>query len=469
MRYLSVCSGIEAVSVAWAPLGWQPAMFAEIEPFCAWLLHAHYGASRPVFMPSPDDAETRKDAKLRAAAIRNVAALPADGTVINAGDFTKIGVEDVGAIDLLAGGTPCQSFSVAGKRAGLDDPRGNLTIEFARLADRLRPLWLVWENVPGVLSIDDGRTFGAFLGLLVQLGYGIAYRVLNAQYFGVPQRRRRVFVVGCLGDWRAAAAVLLERESLSGYPPPRRKAREGIARGVEVGFDGGRFTDTAPTLDTGCQSGLIRNQLGIGILSSTDEISHCLNAGGMGRQDFESETLIAQPLYDDDFDGGILPPIAICTAHTKSHGRRYSEDLAYTLVKGENQAVAFSVNDFGGDAGPTPPTLRRGAQMAVAVSPNLRGELRQGPTHSALPANRSGKQFAGVMQEMAVRRLTPRECERLQGFPDDYTRVMYRGKLAADGPRYRALGNSMAVPVMRWIGERIAAVDALIKEGNHAR
>ena len=449
MRYLSVCSGIEAVSVAWQPLGWQPAMFAEIEPFCAWLLHSRYGASRPLYMPSPNDAEARKDAKQRAAAIRNIAALPVDGAIVNAGDFTHIGAEDVGAIDLLAGGTPCQSFSVAGKRAGLDDPRGNLTIEFARLADRLRPLWLVWENVPGVLSIDDGRTFGAFLGMLVECGYGIAYRVLNAQYFGVPQRRRRVFVVGCAGDWRAAAAVLLERESLSGYPPPRRQTRQDAAG------------DSGTGLAT--SGGVLR--------TSTGDTAHCLNAGGMGRQDFESETLIAQSYYDatEDEYGAPLAPIAICTAHTKSHGRRYSEDLAYTLVKGENQAVAFSVNDFGGDAGPTPPTLRRGAQMAVAVSANLRGELRQGPTHSALTANRSGKQFAGVMQEMAVRRLTPRECERLQGFPDDYTRVMYRGKLAADGPRYRALGNSMAVPVMRWIGERITAVDALIKEGNHAR
>jgi DNA (cytosine-5)-methyltransferase 1 len=181
MKYLSVCSGIEAVSVAWGPLGWRPAMFAEIDPFCCWLLRSRYRASRPIYMPSPHDAPDRKEAKRRAAAIRNVVALPADGDVINAGDFTKIGAEDVGAIDLLAGGTPCQSFSVAGKRAGLDDPRGNLTIEFARLADRLRPVWVVWENVPGVLSIDDGRTFGAFLGMLVQCGYGIAYRILASR------------------------------------------------------------------------------------------------------------------------------------------------------------------------------------------------------------------------------------------------------------------------------------------------
>ena len=181
MKYLSVCSGIEAVSAAWQPLGWQPAMFAEIDPFCCWLLRSRYRASRPIYMPSPHRADSREEAKQRTAAIRNVIALPHNATIPNFGDFTRIGADDVGAIDLLAGGTPCQSFSIAGKRAGLDDARGNLTIEFARLADRLRPLWVVWENVPGVLSIDEGRTFGAFLWMLVELGYGLAWRVLDAQ------------------------------------------------------------------------------------------------------------------------------------------------------------------------------------------------------------------------------------------------------------------------------------------------
>ena len=329
-----------------------------------------------MYMPSPHDAPSRKEAKQRAAAIRNVVALPADGAVINAGDFTKIGVDDVGAIDLLAGGTPCQSFSVAGKRAGLDDPRGNLTIEFARLAGRLRPLWLVWENVPGVLSIDDGRTFGAFLGMLVELGYGIAYRILNAQHFGVPQRRRRVFVVGHLGDWRVAAAVLLERHSLSGYPPPRREARQGVAGGVEVGPAGGRLTDTAPTIDAGCKDGFIRNQLGVGVLSSTDEISHCLNAGGMGRQDFETETLIAHALSADGFDasedgtgrGTPVVPVAICTAHTQSNGSGFSDDIAHTLESGGGaQAVAFSQN-----------SARRSAScMAEMAKPSVRWQRSQ--------------------------------------------------------------------------------------------
>jgi DNA (cytosine-5)-methyltransferase 1 len=603
MRYLSVCSGIEAVSVAWQPLGWQPAMLAEIDPFCCWLLRSRYRASRPIYMPSPHGAPDRDEIKRRAAAIRNVMALPADGDIINAGDFTKIGKEDVGTIDLLVGGTPCQSFSIAGKRAGLDDPRGNLTIEFARLADRLRPVWLVWENVPGVLSIDGGRTFGAFLGMLVECGYGIAYRILDAQHFGVPQRRRRVFVVGCAGDWRAAAAVLLDAACLSGHPPPRREARQGSARGVEVGPAGGRLTDTAPTIDAGCKDGFVRNQLGAGVLASADDTSHCLNAGGMGRQDFGTETLIAHSLSADGFDasedgtgrGTPMVPVAICIAHTQSNGSGFSHDVAHTLESGGSQAVAFnlrgreggampeasetasvrsaaggssnsyvafSAKDYGADADEIAPTLRSmnsnignpndGGQVAIAFSTNQRGELRERNVHASLNRARgSGNQFDGVLQsratdttevsaipvaftlhgsdgtaqtasatetagslrtrapgsienssttaalqeqsvasplsasygnqvdssdtgngppnvlrpQMAVRRLTPRECERLQGFPDDYTLVEYRGKLAADGPRYKALGNSMAVPVMRWIGERIAAVDAILRKG----
>jgi len=462
-------------------------------------------------MPSPDEAATRKEARQRAAAIRNILALPAAGSVSNFGDFTRIGAADVGAIDLLAGGTPCQSFSVAGKRAGLDDPRGNLTIEFARLAGRLRPLWVVWENVPGVLSIDDGRTFGAFLGMLVELGYGIAYRVLDAQHFGVPQRRRRVFVVGHLGDWRGPRAVLLERHSLSGYPPPRREARQGVTGGIEIGPAGGRLTDTSPTIDAGCRSGFIRNQLGIGVLSSTDELSHCLNAGGMGRQDYETETLITHSLSADGFDasedgtgrGTPIVPIAICTAHTQSNGSGFSDGLAHTLESGASQAVAFnlrgreggslpemahaasmraasggssnsyvafSAKDHGADVSDIAPTLRGmghntshangGGQLAVTFSSNQRSEVRLNSVHGNLNSSRgSGNQIDGVMQEvptassvtasygkqvdhsytrngppnlprsqMAVRRLTPRECERLQGFPDDYTLVEYRGK-----------------------------------------
>lgn len=180
MRFLSVCSGIEAASAAWNPLGWKAVAFSEIEPFpCAVLAH-HY----------PDTP--------------------------NWGDMTKFQEWPDEPIDLLCGGTPCQSFSVAGLRKGLDDPRGNLMLTFGAIAAKYRPKWLVWENVPGVLSSNGGRDFGTFLGMLGQLGYGFAYRIHNAEYFGVPQRRRRVFVIGCLGDWRSAAAVLFEQESFKG-------------------------------------------------------------------------------------------------------------------------------------------------------------------------------------------------------------------------------------------------------------
>jgi DNA (cytosine-5)-methyltransferase 1 len=191
VRYLSVCSGIEAATEAWHELGWLPEAFSEIEPFpCAVLKH-HY----------PE--------------------------VPNLGDMTKFKEWNIGPIDLLVGGTPCQSFSVAGLREGLADPRGDLMLTFLAIARRHRPRWLVWENVPGVLSSNGGEDFACLLRGLAELGYGWSYRVLDAQHFGVAQRRRRVFVVGYLGDWHPAAAVLLERSSLSGHPAPSREKREG--------------------------------------------------------------------------------------------------------------------------------------------------------------------------------------------------------------------------------------------------
>ena len=550
MRYLSVCSGIEAVSVAWQPLGWEPAMFAEIDPFCCWLLRSRYRASRPQHMPGPNDAPDRNEAKRRAAAIRNIVALPAVGDVINAGDFTKIGAEDVGTIDLLAGGTPCQSFSVAGKRAGLDDPRGNLTIEFARLADRIRPTWLVWENVPGVLSIDDGRTFGAFLGMLVQLGYGLAWRVLDAQFFGVPQRRRRVFVVGHLGNWRASAAVLFEFAGLSGYPPPRRETREDLAPCLSARTHGGGGLGTDFDLD----GGLIQQAFGGNNTSGPIDVSTAANAcaTASGRIDFETETFIVHSLSSEGFDasedgtGRGVPLIAgtLSTRYGDASGRDLSDSsailpVAFNLRGREggampevsdsaslrasaggstNSYIAFSAKDHGADADEIAPTLRGmghdashangGGQLAIAFtfhgsdgtatiasSTDVAGSLR-----TRAPGSIENSSTTAVLQEqsvaspmppsygeqagssnvssgspnlfhapMAVRRLTPRECERLQGFPDDYTLVEYRGKLAADGPRYRSLGNSMAVPVMRWIGERIAAVDAILRDGSGVR
>jgi site-specific DNA-cytosine methylase len=202
VRYLSVCSGIEAASVAWEPLGWEPAAFAEVEKFPSAVL-AHHWPQVP-----------------------------------NLGDMTRHESWNLGAIDLLVGGTPCQSFSVAGLRKGLHDPRGGLMLTFLEIAQRQRPRWIVWENVPGVLSSHGGRDFGAFLGALGALGYGWAYRVLDAQWFGVAQRRRRVFVVGCLGDGAAAATVLFESESVCRNPAPSREKGQGVAADAAGGVGG---------------------------------------------------------------------------------------------------------------------------------------------------------------------------------------------------------------------------------------
>jgi len=360
MRYLDVCAGISASTVAWKPLGWEAAAYSEIEPAPRAVLAHHY----------PD-------------------------TPLH-GDFTTIRGDEYGPIDLLVGGTPCQDFSVAGLRAGLGGDRGNLSLEFLRLADRTRPRWVVWENVPGVLSIDGGRAFGAILGGLGELGYGFAYRVLDAQFFGVPQRRRRVFVVGCAGDWRGAAAVLSERHSLSGNPAPRREASEGASyRAV--------------------RSVALRGREDGGTAELGDEIAHALRASG----------------------GGGDKPHAMITHALRGEGFDASEDGT-------------------GRGTPLVPTMFYSNQsFDSGRNIDVSGTLRVAGDGGDAPA---------VAMGAAVRRLTPRECERLQGFPDDYTLVPHRGKPMADGPRYKALGNSMAVPVMRWIGERIQMVDTIKQE-----
>ena len=347
----SVCSGIEAASVAWLPLGWQCSFMSEIDKFPRAVLKHHY----------PD-------------------------TPLH-GDFTTIQAGDYRPIDVLVGGTPCQSFSVAGLRGGLDDDRGNLALEYLRLADRLRPRWLVWENVPGVLSSNGGRDFGAILGGMVELGYSVTHRVLDAQYFGLAQRRRRVFVVGYLGDWRRAAAVLFERASLSGHPAPRREARK-----------------TAPTIP-----------------------SRSTGGGGLGT--------------DFDLDGGL---ISKCLSASRTASGRL-DPSAETFVTHALRGEGFDASEDGTGRG-TP---------IIAASPPLTGN----PYGDH--ASREGLEAGSIVVTSAVRRLTPRECERLQGFPDDYTLIPYRRKWAADGPRYKALGNSMAVPVMSWIGRRIQMVENL--------
>jgi DNA (cytosine-5)-methyltransferase 1 len=421
VNYLSVCSGIESATVAWHSLGWTPVAFAEIDPFCNALLKFHYPRTS------------------------------------NLGDFTRIQSNDIGTIDLLVGGTPCQSFSVAGARAGLDDPRGNLALEFVRLARRTRPRWVVWENVPGVMSSDGGRDFGTILYALGECGYGFAYRVLNAQYFGVPQRRRRVFVVGYFGDWRPAAAVLFERESMCGYPAPRREQGQGFTKGFEIGPSGNRESDTAPTLDARAKDGPIRNQVRLAVYSASgySKYAECDTATSM------------RAVQHKQSDVDLIVPALVSNGDAHSG---YRDEHGLVSVIHENKSASLSEND-------TARALRSGASHSYqfCFQQNTRDEVRlcggDGQTAGALASEAGMKQQNYIaFQErrrrsgMSVRRLTPREAERLQGFPDDYTLVPYRSKPAADGNRYKALGNSKAVPVVRWIGERIKAVNALLKK-----
>lgn len=413
MRYGSVCSGIEAASVAWMPLGWDCAWVSEIEPFPCAVLSRHYPT-----VPNLGD--------------------------ITAGDFVER-ARAVGPIDVLIGGTPCQSFSVAGLRGGLGDSRGNLSLRFMQLVDALRPSIVVWENVPGVLSSGGGRDFGAILGSLVECGYGWAYRILDAQYFGVAQRRRRVFVVGCLGGWAAAAEILSIRESLQGHPAPSKKAGERVAASLAKGAESGG-TVGALTARRGQNSGTANDDVDAGTLISCAVSSKWAKGTG-GPAGDECYNLVT---HQNTGHGYWKESGTAQTIRTPDGGGGMEANLVTHTLSGEGYAA--------GEDG-----TGRGTPLTVAFTERTRADGRALEQQEELayaldnPGDGGRSQTRNVQQGMAVRRLTPRECERLQGFPDDYTQVTYRSKPAADGPRYRALGNSMAVPVVRWIGERIEA------------
>ncbi len=585
IRFLSVCSGMEAASVAWEPLGFKAVGFSEIEPFpCAILKHR--------FPNTP-----------------------------NHGSLTEHHTWPIepGTVDLLVGGTPCQSFSVAGLRKGLADPRGNLALTFLALADRLKPRWIVWENVPGVLSSSGGRDFGSFLGALGQLGYGWAYRVLDAQYFGVPQRRRRVFVVACLGDWRAPAEVLSLREGLLGYLEKGKQKRKGAAADAPGGVDASGLQRTVGTLcaDThpGAYSGqdaytgrlipdakpividraafnqgenaqyephieasetmdslVARGPHAVGVpfhkakraQSTTDnetwveaQASNTLNNFDLGdtrtthavvepvpiqdgreiekKQNGLGVARPGDPAYTVDTTGAqsVAQPIAIqgtiigrgenagpqgvgateggpmfTLTKTDIHGVAHTMPgtVAPTIgasgppysrtgnerVEAEALAITFQPGNLRREAGADPSTeatttLKASAgdqtpHVAYPVAPldgmNLLSRLGEcGENHSmqnfepeapSFTLKKGGHQH-GVITPMAVRRLTPVECERLQGFPDNWSRIPWKGKpeeQCPDGPRYKACGNSMAVPVMRWIGKQIALVEKRIANDN---
>ncbi|MCP1545332.1 DNA cytosine methyltransferase [Methylorubrum extorquens] len=432
--YGSVCSGIEAATVAWHPLGWRPSFFSEIE-----------AAPRAVLQHRHPEVPLH-------------------------GDFTTIREGQYGAIDLLVGGTPCQSFSVAGLRGGLADDRGNLALQYLSLARRLRPRWLVWENVPGVLSSNGGRDFGSILGGMVELGYGFAYRVLDAQYvrvdgFGraVPQRRRRVFVVGHLGDWRRPAAVLFERACLRGDSAPSREAGKRPAPTLSARPSGGGCLGT----DFDCDGGLIPAHF---------DVAHSLRAQPNPSHRADSDNYVgvsvSHALRGEGFDasedgtgrGTPLIPVAgtVSAKWAKGTGGP-AGDECQNLVAFDTTQITSTANYSRPQPGDPCHPLAAGAH-APCIAFSAKDDLRDA-SHELSPTLRCGGKEGGanwtaVTQGWAVRRLTPRECERLQGFPDDYTLVPWRGGLLPDGPRYKALGNSMAVNVMRWIGQRIEMVDA---------
>jgi DNA (cytosine-5)-methyltransferase 1 len=342
----------------------------------------------------------------------------------------------------------CQGFSIAGKRGGLDDPRSGLAMRFVELLAEIRPTWFVWENVPGVFSSEGGRDLASFLGCVsgrsidvpsrgwknsgiiegIPHAYSLAWRTLDAQYFGVPQRRRRVFVVGHLGDWRPPAAVLFERESLSWHNPPRRRTEQAHHAGA-IGRAALPIHDKATRYQGG---GDTRNGDGSG------------NGLGIGKVGDPSPTLTS----------GDRHAVFCFQQNTRDEVRLIGGDgqiagaiMAEPGMKQQNYVVAFSSKDYGADA-------------TIELSPTLRsGEFNKSwanggaPPAIAFPAEKSP----------VVRRLTPIECERLQGFPDNWTQVQHKGKPMADGPRYKMCGNSIAVPVIEWIFDRLNQVHQQIE------
>lgn len=561
MKYVSIFSGIEAATVAWHPLGWEPLAFSEIDPFPSTVLQHHY----------PD--------------------------IPNLGDITKIDWRPyVGAADIVVGGSPCQSFSVAGKREGLAGASG-LMFEYIRAVRELRPRWFVWENVPGAFSSERGA-YRQLLSEMDALGYGLAWRVLDAQFFGVAQRRERVFLVGSLGTMRCAE-VLFERESLSWDHQSSRQKRQALteeaARRVGTAdHDSGCLnpgetqsrrgyptSGVYPTLSTREKSG--QNQESVftqfgddvaGTLTARYDSSPCVDRGANVVVDERDKVFLCQTaqtgsngklVKQDDvmntLDRTNSTAIAALDFNPTDARLRYAhDDVSQTLTAragtGGNQVplvqvqpIVFNpnagINEQGGGfalSEDVTPTLKTDHNPAVAFTQNQRAEVREPEVAGALAAQPGIKQQTYICRadgqtnamtsvnlaptltshakkdppliypaedstgedepvtsqirggkgalihrdmsatlsthntqtlitgdhekrDLTVRRLTPRECERLQGFPDDYTDIPYRNKEhAPDGPRYKALGNSMAVPVMRWIGERIHMVEEANKQ-----
>lgn len=441
MRYYSIFSGIEAASVAWGPLGWEPLLFSEIEEFPSAVLRARF--------PS----------------------------VPNLGDITKINwkeaVRDFGRPDIVVGGSPCQSFSVAGGRTGLEGASG-LMWEYVRCVREVKPDWLLWENVPGALSSSHGEDFRCLLEALDACGYGLAWRVLDAQFFGLAQRRERVFVVGRLGDVERPCEVLFEPESLSWDTQSSREKRKELASGA-----GGSAEAAGFRWNAGGKTALSVGETSPTVASSDPPAALCIPENAINRPNGGTNGPMAygpqepSPTLRASKD---VPAVLDLTGGEAQASRVYSSDgIAPSLrahESGGNDLKVLCMTDTQPHSmvdpeicGALSSTMHKDPPV-VGFAANQRGEVRlqggDGDVCGAIPASQSGKQVQGVTDGYAVRRLTPRECERLQGFPDDWTKVPYRDRPAdecPDTPRYKAIGNSMAVPVMRWIGKRIQEVE----------
>lgn len=404
MTFWSLFSGIGGFDAAFAAAGMEPVLHVEREPDCLSVLRRHWA----------DVQHCNDIEKLRAyREPRNAGR--------HAAEFVRP--------ELICGGFPCQDLSVAGKRAGLAGGRSGLWFVFRRVIALQRPRWVCIENVPGLLSSNGGRDMGTILWSLGQLGYGWAYRVLDAQWFGVAQRRRRVFIVGCLGDCRRAGEVLFESDSLPWDPAPSREKKPSIAG----------------TLDAGAG---VRRGAGINPGSIVNTLDRHMGSGGPDDNAAQAGHLIAHTLRAEGFDASedgtgrgtpIIPILEVGKGTTSRGvgpngcGIGHDGDPMFTLQAGAQHAVAF-----------------------LAFAQNQRDEVRDlGDLAGTIAAEPGMKQQTYTMTGMAVRRLTPRECERLQGFPDDWTRWRHDGTEISDSARYRMLGNAVCVNVAEWIGRRI--------------
>lgn len=407
MKFLSVCSGIEAASVACEHLNWRALGFSEIEDFPNAVLKYHYPK------------------------------------VNNYGDINNISGETFyGRTDLLIGGTPCQGMSQAGKRKGLDDERSGLAWQFIRLLDEIRPRWFVWENVPGAMSTNGGRDYATIVSEMEKLGYGVAGRILDAKNFGVPQNRRRIFLVGYLGDWRPSFGALFEPESLSRNIEQGKKQKQRASPDVREVSNATNLTQ--PINNLVCfQENAVRPKGG------------CNGKGW--RDDDVSYTLMAT-----------APSIISYTENRYVYDIQHREDVVRVY-----DGVAPTLTARCGTGGNNVPlVLDRTDKRVVFESHSMDNKYRQVATSPTVRARWAATDNLPIVLDednnensVVLRRLTPLECERLQGFPDNYTNVPYRGKPSSPKTRrYEALGNSIAVPVLKWIFNRIQLMEDLLKE-----